>query len=391
MSLPNGWKIAKLESLVNFSSGGTPSKNNPEFWKGSIPWISASTMHTQNIYVSDLMISEEGLNSGSRLAQEGDLLLLVRGSMLWNKVPICICKRSVAFNQDVKGISVGSKILSEYLLYWFLTHQQFLLNKVVGTGIGAGKLDSNDLLNLEILLPTLPEQKAIADLLSIWDAAIEKTEQLIKAKEKQFQWLLNELITKPSQSGKWKEVKFGDLYDKEIIIEKGRPLTREEIGDSGTIPVVAGGQSYSCYNNSATHTVETITISSSGAYAGFVWYHSYPIWASDCSVITSNTINMRFLYHVLKSKQLPIYALQAGGAQPHIYSKDLANIRVAIPRRNDQDQTVFVLDSANKEIDVMKNVADKYKQQKRGLMQKLLTGMWQVTPEIIKNYEDATL
>ena len=393
MSLPNGWKIAKLESLVNFSSGGTPSKNNPEFWKGSIPWISASTMHTQNIYVSDLMISEEGLNSGSRLAQEGDLLLLVRGSMLWNKVPICICKRSVAFNQDVKGISVGSKILSEYLLYWFLTHQQFLLNKVVGTGIGAGKLDSNDLLNLEILLPTLPEQKAIADLLSIWDAAIEKTEQLIKAKEKQFQWLLNELITKPSQSGKWKEVRLGDVammssggtpkssvseyYDGDIlwvsikdITQQGmfindteRKLTALGLRNSAAKIFPKGCVLYAMYASIGEVSITNCDVSTSQAILG--------IQPNDC-------VNNHFLYHFLVSLKEKIKLQGQSGTQSNLNAQMVKDFRLPLPSIKEQNRIVMHLEICKQEMQLLTFLANKYKTQKRGLMQKLLNGQWRV-------------
>ncbi len=132
--------------------------------------------------------------------------------MLWKKIPICICKRDVAFNQDVKALKVKSNVNSIYLLYWFLAHQGFLLSKVVGTGIGAGKLDSKELKSLSILFPPIPEQKAIADLLSTWDEAIRKMEQLIQAKEKKFQQLLRDLIYIPVTKGHWKEVQAKSLF-----------------------------------------------------------------------------------------------------------------------------------------------------------------------------------
>ncbi len=79
MKVPNGWKIKCLEDLVQFSSGGTPSKSNTSYWQGNIPWISAATMHNQEIFTSELFISQEGLTVGSKLANKNDLLLLVRG------------------------------------------------------------------------------------------------------------------------------------------------------------------------------------------------------------------------------------------------------------------------------------------------------------------------
>jgi type I restriction enzyme S subunit len=390
MNLPKGWKGVCLGDVLSRIDYGSASKSESS---GSFPVLRMGNLKDGKIDWNDLVYSSSKGEYKKYALNYGDILFNRTNSR------DLVGKTSI-YRGECPAIFAGYLIrlrtqnfCDPFFLNAFMNSASFAdFCRIARTdAIGQSNINAQSLQRCELMLPPLPEQKAIADLLSTWDAAIEKTEQLIAAKEKQFQWLLDELITKPSRNGKWKNVKFGDLYNKEIVIEKGRPLTREEIGNSGTIPVVAGGQTYSCYNNSATHSVETITVSSSGAYAGFVWYHSYPIWASDCSVITSKTINMNFLYHTLKSKQLAIYALQTGGAQPHIYSKDLANIAVAIPRRKDQNQIASILDSTNKEIDVMKNIADKYKTQKRGLMQRLLNGQWRVKPEIIKNYGDSAL
>ncbi len=392
MNIPNDWKVKRLEKLVQFGSGGTPSKANKSYWQGDIPWISASTMHQQELISSDLFISKAGLAAGSKLAKENDLLLLVRGSMLWKKIPICLCKRDVAFNQDVKSLSVNKSIQANYLLYWFLAHQRFLLNKVVGTGIGAGKLDFDALKSLDILLPPLPEQKAVVDLLSIWDKAIEKTERLIHAKEKRFKGLMHELINDNGQLTTrklgWKKVKLGDLFRNDIIVEKGKALTKMDIS-KGSIPVVAGGQTYPYYTNIATHEMPTVTVSASGAYAGFIWFHDYPIWASDCNVLFVVNGDTKFLFFALKSIQERVYALQSGGAQPHVYSKDMKSLTISWPSAEERQLIAETLSAAQHEIDILKQLQEKYKTQKCGLMQKMLTGAWRVKPEIVNQYMGA--
>ena len=89
----------KMDDVVSFKSGGTPSKEKDAYWEGDIPWISAASMRGKYYSKSERTISEEGLKNGSQLASEGQLLLLVRGSMLYNKVPIGIAERDVAFNE----------------------------------------------------------------------------------------------------------------------------------------------------------------------------------------------------------------------------------------------------------------------------------------------------
>ena len=169
---------------------------------------------------------------------------------------------------------------------------------------------------------------------------------------------------------------------REIVWERSFYRKRKSFNEKkiseGKIPVVAGGQSYAYYTNIATHKIPTITISASGAYAGFVWFHNYPIWASDCNVLYVTKGSTKFLYFALKSIQHRIYALQSGGAQPHIYSKDLKNIKIQFPALELQQQISHILTTVQDEINYMKVLVEKYRTQKRGLMQKLLTGKWQV-------------
>jgi type I restriction enzyme S subunit len=160
----------KLGELTNWLSGGTPSKREPSFWSGDIPWISASSMTGSRYSNSDLNITMEGLKSGSRLAAKGSILLLVRGSTLHNRIPVGIAEIDVAFNQDVKAITVNdwalkNKITSnEYIFYWLRANEKLLLEKVEHTGIGAGKLDTKVLQNLLVDLPPMEVQNFIVSI-----------------------------------------------------------------------------------------------------------------------------------------------------------------------------------------------------------------------------------
>ncbi len=176
------WEVKKLGAETTWSSGGTPSKQEESYWDGDIPWISASSMRGFKYFDSDLKITNAGLSNGSRLAAKGSLLLLVRGSMLFNKIPVGIATKDVAFNQDVKSIKAKPSINNEFLLYWFFASENKLLNMVSGTGIGAGKLDTQDLLAMDLSVPTLPEQTKIANFLTAIDekiAQLSQTAQLL--------------------------------------------------------------------------------------------------------------------------------------------------------------------------------------------------------------------
>ena len=208
-----------LGNLTKWSSGGTPSKENPNFWEGDIPWISASTMRGLYYSDSEVRITSEGLKNGSKLAEKGDLLLLVRGSMLFNKIPVGIAECDLAFNQDVKSLKPNPELNASYLLQWFQASEHKLLSMVVGTGIGAGKLETSDVQSIDFLLPSKKEQQKIADFLSAVDDKItfltaQKT-ALTQYKQGMMQRIFSQTLRFKDDNGadypEWEEMRLGDL------------------------------------------------------------------------------------------------------------------------------------------------------------------------------------
>lgn len=150
----NEWIDYKLGDITDWYSGGTPSKDKKEFWGGSIPWISAKTMTNYKINSSELNITNEGLLNGSRLAIENDILLLVRGSGLFNGIPINKVEKPVAFNQDIKAIRAKNPELQDFIFFWLHGNKKGLNDILDETGIGAGKFDTDLLKKLDITIPT---------------------------------------------------------------------------------------------------------------------------------------------------------------------------------------------------------------------------------------------
>lgn len=178
------WYTTTLGECADLISGGTPSKQNAEYWGGKIPWISAKDMKQFRLYESQDYITEKGAENGTRVVPAGTILVLVRGMTLHNDLPICITMKDMAFNQDVKAIQPKPIIVNvEYLAYWMLAHKPYLMSLVDSASHGTGRIHTDILKAVKLDLPTLPEQKAIARILSSLDDKIELNQQMNRTLE----------------------------------------------------------------------------------------------------------------------------------------------------------------------------------------------------------------
>jgi len=144
--------------------------------------------------------------------------------------------------------------------------------------------------------------------------------------------------------------------------KRGTSITLKDVRE-GTIPVIAGGQQPAYFHDTANRTENTITISSSGAYAGFVNFHTQPIFASDCFTISPKNqfeLNIIYLFQILKGRQKQIYSNQEGGGQPHVYPKHFDLWKIPLPSLLIQQQIVNEIESYQKIIDGAKQVVNNY-------------------------------
>ena len=143
-----------------------------------------------------------------------------------------------------------------------------------------------------------------------------------------------------------KEYKLGDIVD----FKNGKGIKKDTLVE-GEYPVIGGGQKPMGFHNKYNADENTILCSSSGAYAGFISKYDKKVWASDCfSIIPkNNSINNTYLYYLLKNIKDKIYKLQTGSAQPHIYSKNLQNIKIPIPSLKDQKKIIEEIEKVESE------------------------------------------
>jgi len=386
---PNA-KTLPLSELATFKSGGTPSKSRNDYWGGDLPWVSAKDLKSPEVVDSIDHLSQTGF-AAAKIAPAGSLLILVRGMTLHKDVPVCIAGRDVAFNQDIKALIVSEKIYPQYLLYFLHSKKNRLLDLVDSAGHGTGRLNTDSLKAFPVLVPPFPEQTAIADLLSTWDVAIEKIGKLIAAKKNRKLWLMQQLLTGRKRlhgfSAPWKEYQLGDLFTERSETEYQHlqllSITREE----GVVP------------RNETDRKDTSSADKSRYLRicpGDIGYNTMRMWqgvsalsllegivSPAYTVCTPNKgVDGEYMAYFFKlPKTIHLFYRYSQGLTSDTWNlkfRHFREIKVSIPEYDEQKKIARIIRGCEEEIRLWRRMLDAYDQQKRGLMQKLLTGKWRI-------------
>ena len=181
-------------------------------------------------------------------------------------------------------------------------------------------IKSSDIKDLEIEIPELATQKKIVEILGNLDRKITQNTEVSKNLEEQAQTIFDDMFPN-ILNGK-------NTIGSIMIPKRGKGLLSKN-AIFGNVPVVAGGLEPSTYHNVANTVAPVLTISASGANAGYVRLWNIPIWSSDSSFIDSSmTDDVYFWYVLLKKRQKEIYDAQTGSAQPHIYPQHIATMPI---------------------------------------------------------------
>jgi type I restriction enzyme S subunit len=165
--VPEGWKLLQLLDCANLRSGGTPSKGRSDYWDGTIPWVSSGEMRETRIYDTELHLSSEGAQAGSRLVPAGTILIVVRGMSLAKEFRLATVAREMAFNQDLKGLECKDGIAPSYLFYSLLDRRDAIRELATEASHGTKKLDTAVLEHLPILVPDQLRQQLFVDAVAL--------------------------------------------------------------------------------------------------------------------------------------------------------------------------------------------------------------------------------
>ena len=281
--------------------------------------------------------------------------------------------RSLFINSNQKALYSGFCIRARFFskkvfpLFgaYFTRTKQFKASISSSGGTNIQNLNQGILGNVALPLLPLPEQKAIAKVLSDLDAKIELNNKInaeLEAMAKliydywfvQFDFPTSAeyaaSVGKPNLQGKPYKSSGGKMvYNAELKreipegwevgtvgsfskVKKGKLITEKTANTAGNIKVVSAGIDFSYFHDESNYSENTITISASGASAGYINFWHEPIFACDCTTVRGKTeAETLYLLHFLKMRQAYIYQQARGSAQPHVYPKDIEGLKIEIP------------------------------------------------------------
>ena len=376
--IPREWSAIQLGELSDFVTSGSRGWAKYYSDSGAI-FIRSQNIRDGHLDLTDrqCVIPPSGAEGDRTRLVAGDLMVTITGNNVGNVAWLEKDIGEAYISQHVGLVRLLDPSYSEYVCRYLEPGSPG--NAQIFAGQAGQSKPGLNLKNLEdfwiAIPPTKVEQEAIAEALSDADALIESLDQLIAKKRQIKQGAMQELLTGkrrlPGFSGEWVIKRLGDVAE----ISKGQLIT-ESTAIPGDVPVIAGGKKPAYFHNRANRTGKTITISGSGASAGYVAFYESPIFASDCSTIGGGgNYSVEFIYFVLLLNQEVIYKAQTGGAQPHIHPDDLRPLMIHVPIDcSEQAAIATILSDMDTELAALESRLAKARQIKQGMMQELLTG-----------------
>ena len=337
------WKEVRLGDVCTKITDG--SHFSPKAQTEGYPMLSVKDMREYDFDFSNCKkISYEDYLKMERdgcVPQIGDVLVAKDGSYL-KEIFRCKEQREIALLSSIAIFRPNSQLIDSRFLCYCLksprVYNYISLNCVSGSALP--RIILKDFKGVNIRVPSLDDQRRIASILSSLDRKIELNNKIYADLEEMAQAIfMNWFVDfEPFKDGKfvdselgmipegWKVGTLGELCN----FKRGKNLLTKNAIDEG-VPVVAGGLEPSCYHNVANTGAPVITVSGSGANAGFMRMYHVPVWASDCSFIDISCENFYFVYCFLKVNSKLLKHAQTGAVQPHVKPSDIHDFELAIP------------------------------------------------------------
>ena len=390
-NIPSNWVIKKLKDIqIEGRLGG--NYENAEANNG-IPVIKMGNLDRGVIKIEKVQyLSENEVHNKIDVLMEGDLLFNTRNTLelvgkvaIWkNELPFAV------YNSNLMRMKFDKKLVESnwFMNYAFNSHYGLSQLRGIATGTtSVAAIYGRDLESIKFLLPPLPEQRAIAHILSLMDTTINQNNQLIAQKELCKKWLMQNLLTGKKRlkgfGGEWKEYKLkyfivdynekpkaGNDYEVLTSAKSGlmkqtdyygdNRITNREDVDYNVIP--PNYITYRSRSDDGLFTFNKNTLGITGLISGY-----YPVFT-----IKNGDLDFILMYCNYYRQKLTKFSI--GTSQLVLSMNALKAACFSLPNTEEQTAIAQVLQAADKEIQLLKAKTNKLREQKKGMMQVLLTG-----------------
>ncbi|EHQ8971497.1 TPA: restriction endonuclease subunit S [Klebsiella pneumoniae] len=401
--VPKGWRFCKLADISRVTSGGTPNRAISEYWQnGTIPWIRTTEVQNCILQPEDAKeyISELGLRkSSAKLIPENTILLAMIGQGK-TRGQIALLKFEAAINQNCAAIIFGKSQEPEFYYHYLLSQYENIRN--LSNSAGQSNLSGALVKAINVLVPPYNEQKKIAQILSTWDKAISVTEKLLANSQRQKKALMQQLLTGKKRlldengvrfSGEWEVVRLKQLIHEEkkrnrdnhiqrvlsVTNHSGFVLPEEQFSkrvaseDVSTYKIVKKNQ-YG-YNPSRLNVGSFARLDN---YDEGVLSPMYVVFS-----INHERLNSDYFLNWMSSNEAKqrIAGSTQGSVRDSVGFDALCSFSFSLPTLMEQQKIAAVLSAADAEMSMLEKKLACLKEEKKALMQQLLTGKRRVKVE----------
>lgn len=388
--VPEHWQLRRLKHMARFSGGGTPARDNPEFWSGDIPWVSPKDMKSELITGAEECITAAGLSgSSSSMVPAERVLMVVRSGILKHTIPVAINSVPVALNQDMKAIWLDTDYLSSpFFMRWVQGLNDDLLKVWLKQGATVESIEQDYLSDTLIPVPPVSEREQIVQRLdretARIDALIEKKTRFMELLREKRQALITHAVTKglnPGVSLKDSSVEWLGEVPEHWVCKKlmywmdgygsgTTPSKEDDYCMEGGLPWVTTGElreglicetdkrvtdaALSEYSALKAHPVGSLVIAMYGATVGRLGLLGVPAALNQAcfAIHPCKTISIRMLRWWFEGFRAELIELATGAGQPNISGDKIRNLFIAAPLSlAEQEQIADQIESRTLRID----------------------------------------
>ena len=367
----------EIRNLGKWSGGKTPSMAEKKYWdNGTIPWVSSKDVKQPILSDTTDHITNVAVDEASMTVYPaGSVAIVTRSGILRHTFPVTYIPFETTVNQDIKILVTKEEISSRYVSHALQAYGEDIRRKTKKQGGTVDSLDFQKVLDYQIPVPSLEIQNRIVNVLDNFEKICSDLNiglpAEIEARQKQYEYYRDKLLTfaetgntilsraeqsraeqsRAEQSRaliKLLQYVFGYamLPLSEIAnVFRGEYITKKN-EKAGNIPVILGGQEPAYYIDRANHIGEIVAVARSGASAGFVSYWDEPIFITDGFgyEVKKEVAIPKYLYYVLKNKEIELNGMKRGAGVPHVSGERLGEINLPVPPIEEQKRVVSILD-----------------------------------------------